>query len=750
MILSVLMFVLGIVLVQQLPVLPDEKWFFFVSFLTISFACLRHWRLMFFTSGLLWALCFANFRLLDKLPEHLQGESIPVEGKVIGLPQYDERKVRFDFVISKPKVNFPNKIRISWYFPKRQIKAGQHWKFNVKLKRPHGRFNPGGFDYERWLFMQNIGATGYVRNKPPAKLIATDQVWQNIDVLRQIVSDKLLELANHTENIAVIKALTLGERNDISNKQWEIYRNTGTAHLLAISGLHIGLISGLVYFLILKLAIKLELVSPQTFAAIFAIIIAIFYSAMAGFSLPTQRTLLMLTTTMAAITWQRNIKPLNTLALTIMAVLILDPLAVLSASFWLSFSAVALIIYCLAGRLGKSGYWKSAIKIHWSMAIGLAPLLLYYFNQVSIISPIANLVTVPVVSLLIVPACLLAVLLLFISPQLAELLFVIINKLLQGLNYLLSLMSDIPYASVPTMTLPYYVIALSLIGVFVILLPKGMPARWLGFVLLLPLLNVDAKKTDPGDISLTVLDVDQGLSAVIETSNHVLIYDTGAKYSDKFDMGDAVVIPFLKRKGINTVDTLLISHADNDHIGGAESVLEQLPVVKTITSAPEMLDKYTPILCQAGQFWTWDQVEFEVLSPGTHAFMTENNNSCVLKVSSKSGSLLLTGDIEADAENWLVNKYSDQLKSNVLIAPHHGSKTSSTLTFLEKVNPNIIIIPSGYRNRYSFPHQEVLHRYRKINASWFNTADNGAISINLKKEYLFVSSERIRQAKYWH
>lgn len=711
---------------------------------------MRHWRAVFFSIGLLWALCFASFRLAEKLPEKLQGQILSIEGKVVGLPQYDERKVRFDFLISKPKDNFPNKIRLSWYFPKQLVKAGQNWEFSVKLKKPHGRYNQGGFNYERWLFIQNIGATGYVRNKLPAKLIGSDSIWQNVDTLRQNIADKLLALNRQTENIGVIKALTLGERSDITKKQWEVFRKTGTTHLLAISGLHIGLIAGLVYMLALKIAVKLMVVSPQLIAAISAISVAVFYSAMAGFSIPTQRALLMLIIAMVAIVWQRNIKPGNTLALTILVVLVFDPLAVLSAGFWLSFLAVILILYSLAGRLGKVGYWGGAIKIHWVTAIGLAPVLLFYFNQVSIIAPVANFVTVPVVSLLVVPICLIAVLFMYISPSLAEFLLLIVNQIIQVLQFLLSSMSELPYADVSISTVPFSLIPLALIGVLILLSPTGMPARWLGLVLLVPLLNIEEKKIKPGDVSMTVLDVGQGLSAVIETTEHILIFDVGAKYSNQFNMGDAVIIPFLKSKGINKIDTLLISHGDNDHIGGAESVIEQIVVDKTLTSEPNMLDKYSPIQCQAGQVWVWDQVKYEILSPGNGVFFSDNNNSCVLKVSSKYASILLTGDIEEKAENWLLSQYEEQLESSVLIAPHHGSKTSSSLAFLEKVKPNIIIISSGYRNRFSFPHQNVLQRYKSINASWFNTAEMGAISVDLKKEHIFVNLEREKQRKYWN
>ena len=748
---SVLSFVTGIIVVQQFSALPETIWIVCLFFLMLCSAFLRYWRLMFFVMGLLWACCFAGIRLADRLPEHLEGQHIQVEGRVLGLPQYDERRVRFDFAVSKSTIetSLPDKIRLSWYFPKQQIKAGQYWQFTVKLKQPHSRFNPGGFDYEKWLFMQNIGATGYVRNKPPPRLIATDSSCKNLDCLRQLIADKLDVLIGHAENSGVINALTIGERHDISQKQWDIFRKTGTVHLVAISGLHIGLVAGLAFLLALKTSIRLTIISPQLIAAIFAIIIATFYAALAGFSLPTQRALLMLIIAMAAISWQRHIKPVNTLALTMFTVLIFDPLAVLSAGFWLSFLAVTLIVYSLAGRLGKAGYWQTAIKINWVTAIGLAPLLVFYFQQVSIVSPVANLLAVPVISLLVVPLCLTAVLLMFFIPTVAEQIFAIVDNILQALWAVLAEIAQLPYASVNTTLVPFYAIPLALLGLFILLSPRGIPGRWLGLVMLLPLIFVDETRPEQGEVTMTLLDVGQGLSAVIETSNHVLVFDTGAKYSDQYDMGNAVVIPFLNSKGIKVVDILLISHGDNDHIGGAESVIKQSRVEKILTSVPDALANYFPAQCQAGQSWDWDHVKFEILWPIQNSF-SENNNSCVLKVSSKQGSFLLTGDIEAEAENGLIKKYAQQLEADVLIAPHHGSKTSSTASFLKWVNPAIVLIPSGYRNRFSFPHLEVLKRYQDLNTSWMNTADEGALIVEMKKDLLVVNSTRRERIKYWN
>jgi len=280
--------------------------------------------------------------------------------------------------------------------------------------------------------------------------------------------------------------------------------------------------------------------------------------------------------------------------------------------------------------------------------------------------------------------------------------------------------------------------------------PRGTPARWLGGVLLLPLLFIKQERQNIGNFELTLLDVGQGLSAIIETTNHTLAFDTGAKYSEQFNMGSSVVIPFLHYKGINKIDTLLISHGDNDHIGGAKSIVDEIEVNTVLTSVPEMLEGEYASLCRAGQKWEWDQVKFEIIFPAVDIFKGENNNSCVLKVNSKYKGVLLTGDIEKQAESWLVNQHGSWLKSDVLIAPHHGSKTSSTLAFLKAVDPDIILIPAGYKNRFSFPHKQVIKRYTTLNKMWMNTADQGAIVIQIKEQKMNIRSMRDNNGRYWH
>ena len=751
MIASAMAFLVGLLLVQQFPVLPDSQWLIVVIAIVGIMAWLRYWRWLFFVLGVLWAIVFAMTRLADRLPESLEGIDIPVKGFIADLPEQDERRTRFDFIVTESAQKLPSKLRLSWYYPDQPIKAGQHWSFAVKLKRPHGSLNPGGFDYERWLFTEGVGAAGYVRPSPKPALLGSDSAWISIAVWRQSITDRLSLTLSDRPNLALIKALTIGDGNNITQNQWDVFRKTGTTHLVVISGSHVGLVAGLVYFLVLKLWAWTGLLawSPQRVAAVAAMLVAVFYAGLAGFSVPTQRSVIMLTIVMFAIILQRNTRPFNTLAVALFAVLAFDPLAVLSAGFWLSFLAVSVIVYAIAGRLGKSGYIAEVIKINWATSVGLSPLLLFFFQQVSLISPLANFIAVPVISLLAVPLSLLAVVVMLGSPLLASKLFLAVDTILQGLWWLLAHLAELPFATINHAQPSVWALIFAIPGILLLLAPSGIPARWLSLVMFLPLVFTAPKKPDPGSINMTLLDVGQGLSAVVQTANHSLVYDTGAKFSAESDMGQSALLPFLRLQGAGKIDKLIISHGDNDHIGGAVSLMRGIPTEQVLTSVPQQLSDYSPVMCAAGQSWMWDKVKFTLLSP-QQAFVSENDNSCVLKIQSEQGAVLLTGDIEVLAESWLVDTYGNSLKASVLIAPHHGSKTSSSPKLLQAIQPEYVLIPAGYHNQFGHPHLDVLQRYQQIKAKWLTSADSGAITISVKDGSWLVQSMRDTESKYWN
>jgi len=747
-----LAFLLGIVVVQQfsrLPTLVESVLLFCVLAILIY---KKVWPMVFFVIGLFWASLFAQWRLLDRLPVKYEKNDVIVEGVIASLPQQQDNRMSFDFAVSQPAGNFPAKIRLNWYSPKPTIKAGQAWRLSVKLKPPNGRMNPGGFDYEAWLFANHIGASGYVRTKPPPEEIALSPgLAQYFTIWRQDISDRMDAALPHGEQLGVLKALTIGSQGSINQAQWDVFRNSGTTHLIVISGSHISLIAGMVFLLVRRCWAWLAVlsVSPQQVAAVTAWLAALFYAGLAGYSIPTLRAIIMLTVALAAIVWQRNTAPLQVLLLAVGAVLIFDPFAVLSVGFWLSFIAVALLIYISAGRLGRSNYWREATTAQLATAIGLSPLLMVFFQQVSLISPLTNWLAAPIIGLLVTPLALAAILLLFLAPPLAGVLLQLTDLILQGLWWLLLEMSKWPLSTVYCLQPPWHALMTAGVGVLLLMAPRGFPARYLSLFLFLPLIFVKSEKPEPGALWLTLLDVGQGLSAVVQTSGHTLVFDTGGKFSENSDMGDAVVLPFLRWQGIARLDTLMISHNDNDHSGGAASLLAEIPVASISSSAPEWAERGKGGYCRAGQQWQWDQVRFTLLSPPETAFTKENDNSCVLKIETGKFSFLLPGDIEQNAESWLARQYGEQLKSTILIAPHHGSKTSSSFDFLNQVQPELVAIPAGYLNRFGFPHKSVTARYQQLNLQWLNTSDAGAISIRAGVERLLVESERDIHKHYW-
>jgi competence protein ComEC len=744
-------FLAGILVVQQLTRLPELIWLPLVMIGLFMLAKFKYWRLFFFIGGMLWAILFATHRLNDRLPEQLAGQDIEIQGYVADLLETEENHVRFNFKVTSSKIKLPDLLRLTWYYPNKILKAGDQWDFTVRLKPPHGTFNPGGFDFERWLFVEGIGATGYVRSSPEPKLENSPPLTAGLLVWRQSIAGQLNALLASSESLSMIKALTIGDGNSLSPHQWEVFRKTGTTHLMVISGSHIGMIAGLMYLLILRLwaTTGILAISPQKIAALSALAIAIFYAGLTGFSVPAQRSALMIAIAMFAIVLQRNTHPYHVLAVALFAVLLVDPLVTLSAGFWLSFIAVALIIYVLSGRLATTGFLKGSLTVNWVTSVGLAPILLFFFQQVSLISPIANLIVVPIISLIVVPLALLATLIMLFLPPVAEQLFIIVDFVLRGLWWILVQLAELPLSTLAHAQPSWWALVFAVPGLLLLFAPKGLPARSLGLVMLFPMIFTEINKIPAGTFKLTLLDVGQGLSTVVQTASHNLIFDTGAKFSGTSDAGQSVIVPFLRHEGINKIDTLIVSHGDNDHIGGVDSLAGAIPRERLLTSVPQRLQQYAPMKCKAGQSWTWDNVQFSILSPPLNPFLSDNDNSCVLHIHSGHGTAVLTGDIEETAEAWLIDSYGDKLKSDVLIAPHHGSKTSSTSAFLRTVNPAVILIPAGYRNQFGHPHQEVLQRYQKLNINWYNNSDNGAIQASFN-EHLNIVSWRMAEGRYWN
>ena len=755
-----LAFLLGVLLLQQLTTLPPLAWAWgLLLSVPLAFILKPCWHLpLWGVSGFLWSLLVAQQILAEALPEHLVGQDLLIEGQVASLPVVGAHHVRFEFAVQQARsgatpVTVPGRIRLNWYRSETVPKAGETWRLLVRLKQPHGFRNPGGFDYEAWLYQHRIRATGYVRQADLNQRLASDGSYP-LQRLRQAVRDRLASVLHDSPVAGIIMALVVGDRSAIGAEQWQHLQHTGTNHLMAISGLHIGLVAGLTFLLGQRLwrysgRGMLWLPAPKA-GALLALVSALGYAALAGFSIPTQRALIMVTVVMLALLTSRPITPSRTLSLALLLVLLFDPLAVLASGFWLSFAAVTIIFYGLQGRLGHLPRWRQGVRIQWWISVGLFPLVIILFQRASLLAPLANILAVPLVSFLVVPLALLGTMLLPLHSGIATVLLHLASGCMQGLMGLLAWLAELPFASWSGAAASGWQAGLALIGVIMLLAPRGWPARSLGGVLLLPLLVGLPAGIPSGMARFTLLDVGQGLAAVVETRHHTLVFDTGPRFSPRFDTGEAVVVPYLRQRGRRQVDHLVISHGDMDHIGGADSLLTLLPVKTISSSVPDKLVPWPVTPCRRGQAWEWDGVQFQFLHPPAGSLPGRNDASCVLKITAGDQAVLLTGDIEKAAEQRLLQQTDDDLHADILVAPHHGSNTSSTPAFIRAVDPAYVLFPVGYRNRYGFPRPAVVQRYQQAGVQMLDSAGAGAIHFDLGQGTLQPVRYRQLVRRYWH
>lgn len=757
------LFLLGVIACQQLTALPAFAWVWLIPLLVLI-AC--RWRLLrppaWLACGFLWALLHAHHLLGVALPPMLEGEDLLVDGVVSGIPEGQDRGRRFDFLIERLEHRgetrvLPLRVRLSWYGAEAtDLTAGERWRLKVRLRRPYGFANPGGFDYESWLFRKHLRATGYVRDDMRNRRLDATPPVIHLQGLRQRIGAGIAEALDHRELHGIVTALAIGDRQAIDHRQWEIFRRTGTSHLVAISGLHIGLVAGMVFFVVRWIWSRtgnLALRSPAPHAAgIAATAAALVYAALAGFSIPTQRALIMVAVVMTALLLRRHRSLFHTLMTALLCVLLLDPMAVMDAGAWLSFCAVATILFGMSRRIGAGGWWWRWGRLHVLVTIGLAPVLLVLFQQLPLASPLANFIAVPWVSFGVVPLVLVGALLLLAAPSLGGMLLGLAEWSLALLWPVLALLSDIDALQWTQHSPQDWTVIAAVIATVLLLAPRGFPGRWLAVPWLLPALLLAPPTPAEGEFTVTLLDVGQGLSVVIQTREHVLLYDTGARFTPSFDAGAAVVLPYLRHRGIRSIDMLVISHDDNDHVGGAASLAGQIMVGRVISGTPEDVPEWPAQACVDGDAWTWDGILFEILHPAPELNLRGNDASCVVRVSNGAATLLLTGDIESRAEAMIVRARRADLKADILIAPHHGSRTSSSPAFLDAVEPSAVLIPAGYRNRWNHPHPEVLARYRARGVRIYSSAEHGAITYTIPVDGRFDAPQTWRQqrTRYWH
>ncbi|MGE5471491.1 MAG: DNA internalization-related competence protein ComEC/Rec2 [Bacteroidota bacterium] len=712
--------------------------------------------------GFAWAGWRAEIRLADELGAAWEGEDIEVVGVIAALPQDFGQGSRFEFAVEQapPATVVPQHIMLSWYqgrrdeenFVRQPVQPGERWRFTVRLKRPHGNANPDSFDYEAWLLERNIRATGYIRPNPPARLKA--MVWQPdliIERLRHQVRASFQQTLPPERYpwVGILVALAVGDQNAIQGDLWPIFNRTGVTHALSISGLHVTMVAALFGWLVNAgwrrvpwLALRLPAQKAGVLAACLA---ALVYALLAGFAVPAQRTLYMLLVVAVAMLSGRIVAPSRTLALALLVVLLADPWAVLAAGFWLSFGAVGALLYVGSAMVGEGQGWRWKVRgwgvVQWAATLASLPVLLLVFQQFSLVSPLANALAIPVISFIVTPLALLGAIIPW-WPILA-----LAHAVMGWLMVFLEWCAGWPVWQAPAP--PLWAAVAAGLGVAICLLPRGMPGRLLGATLLLPALFWPVAKPAAGEAWITILDVGQGLAAVVRSREHTLIYDPGPLYSAESDAGQRVVVPYLRSLGLNRVDMLLITHRDTDHSGGTASVRAALPVGEIRSS----LSGIGGERCLAGQRWNWDGVDFEMLHPSPDDYARDgksNHLSCVLRIAAGGRHLLLTSDIEAADEAALLGRDAGRLAADVLLVPHHGSKTSSTPAFVSAVGAQAAIIPVGYRNRFGHPKAAVLARYEESGIPLWRTDRDGAVLLTLGEAGVGISGWRKEHRRYWH
>ncbi len=722
----------------------------------------------------------AAWRLADALPPALEGQDVVVTGVVSALPRASLIGTRFVFDVESAHrlgeaVTVPRRLSLGWYRgvddgallagPRADLRAGQRWRFTVRLRQPHGAINPHGFDLELWLFEQGIRAGGTVRSVPGAVAeLLSDQAGHAIDRLRQDLRDAVYRHVPDAAAAGVLAALAVGDQAAIERDDWELFRITGVAHLMSISGLHVTMFAWLVGGIVARLWRlwpRGMLACPAPLAARWAGLAgAAGYALLAGWGVPAQRTVGMI----AAVVLLRSLGlrwPLGMVLLAAaLAVALADPWALLQPGFWLSFVAVGLLVGSepthapsAAGAPAAGGWrghlWpvlRGGLRTQVVATVGLAPLTMLFFQQVSVVGFVANLLAIPLVTLLVTPLALLGLLL---PPLWAP-----AGALVQGLSAVLQWLASWPLAVWTAAAAPPWAVAAGLLGAALAVLPLPWRLRALALPLVLPLLWPPVDRPPQGQFELVAADIGQGTAVLVRTRRHLLLYDAGPQYSPEADAAGRVLLPLLRARGERRIDLLMLSHRDTDHVGGAASLLAAVPVA-AITSS---LAADHPLLargpphrrCDAGQGWVWDGVRFEVLHPmpADHDSAAKANTvSCVLRVQGQGGSALLTGDIEAAQEAALVSRAGGELRADLLLVPHHGSRTSSTPAFVAAVQPRVAVVQAAYRSRFGHPAAAVEALYRERGIVFVRSDVCGAWTLPAAGA---PRCQRHSARRYWH
>nr|WP_255562791.1 DNA internalization-related competence protein ComEC/Rec2 [Polynucleobacter sp. AP-Melu-500A-A1] len=757
-----------------------------------------------FTLGFAWNAHYAENRLSNILDEGLEGKDLVIEGRVAALPQSKPDGAKFAFTVDKALIGqqdlaqFPKKIYLSWQPAWRnpqeipEVIPGQRWRFKVKLKRPYGTLNPYTFDFERWSFHQDFGASGSV--KSGQLLLASDiglrEFELRMESARWGLRKKILSmLPADARYSGVIIALVMGDQNAIAQDDWRVFNATGIGHLISISGLHVTMLAGVGAAIAAGIWRRhsLPLLIPVSkLAAISGFLTAFIYAWLAGFQIPAQRTMYMVGVVAFALWTGRNPRSFDIWWWALFFVLLLDPMAPYTPGFWLSFGAVAAILYGMGNSAGLLGiptgkelevHWtqrvmqalKQACRVQMVVTLALLPLTLYWFYQASVVSPLANAFAIPLVSYVVTPLAIAGALL---PDFIGRWLLLPAHVSMEYLAQLLHWMATWKWSVICLRQPEWWALLLSSAGIVYVIRPGEIVESWrsrlfvliISIGLLTPLSNLfSGRSISPGEFKATIFDIGQGTAVLIETKNRKLLYDTGPIQGKKDDAGQRILLPYLRGRGIHQLDRMVISHSDSDHVGGAATLLEHVQFQSMMGSLPSsnpllknlQSKKIPSIPCRFGQHWVWDGVEFFIWQPQQDTnFVNQytskpNEMSCVLEVRNQRSSLWLTGDVEKQGEAEIVERLDEVMLENIgdreliFMAPHHGSKTSSSEALIRRLKPDQAFAQNGYRNRYGHPHPTVKARYEAFDIPFTQTPHTGA--------QVWWFSQRGKKASYqWH
>lgn len=744
-------FALGVAVLQRMPALPDAGLCLFLMAVSgfLFFRYPRHGMLPAFFFGALFAAWTASGVLSQRLALSESGSRGEITAAITDLPQRRQDQWQFEAEVID-SADFPalagRRVKLAWYRTNAVLVPGNIHRFEVTLRTPNGVYNPGGFDAEQRALQKRWAAQGYVRHA-----ISAEGHRVTIDRIRDALSGQIRRQIGDRQ-ARFVSALALGDTRLLDDADWEILRRTGITHLIAISGFHVGMVALSAAWLVLavyRVLPTLGLRLPQPKAAAWAAIAAAWaYTAFAGFALPTVRTALMIAVFMSCRLLGRRCTVIHAVALSMTAMLLWDPLAILAPGFWLSFGGVLFLVAFMPGQSG-SGMLRPFLQAQWVASLGLLPLSLGFFGQTTLVGPLVNLLAIPWISLVVVPLALLGCLFAGIAP-IAEGFWHSAAALMQWLWVLLQWLQALPWSSrmLPEAGLP--ALLLAMFGVCLFLLPRQVPGRRLGLLLMLPILFPKPDVIPEGQLRVAMIDVGQGTSVLVRTHRHALLYDAGPGLPGGFSRGESTVLPALRALDVQRLHRVVISHGDNDHAGGLAAIRNGIRV-DHIEASRQALPKEIPYReCLAGDHWQWDGVEFAYLWPVSRHAGGDNDRSCVLSVKSGQRRILLTGDISSAAETQLLERYGNELNAEIMLVPHHGSAGSSSDPFIAAVRPRIALISSGFQNRFRHPRREVVARYRSHGALTVNSVETGWAELaGTPTGWAWTHRSRFDDRRYW-